>query len=82
MHGEKDTIVPFVGGVGSSDPDFTWLDFDSTKKVWQENNAQDAPVEIVTYPENGHQWNDWRLFNIWHKTPEASTRTMKFFDSL
>lgn len=82
MHGEKDTIVPFNGGVGSSDPDFDWLPFDKTKSVWQQLNEGKAETKIITYPENAHKWDGWRIVNIWHKRPNASIQAINFFDSL
>ena len=81
MHGEQDKIVPFEGGVGASDPDFTWLPFDDTQRTWTEANGDKAITEIQLYPENGHVWNDWRLKRFWHRVPEASRRTVNFFDS-
>ena len=82
MHGESDTTVPFFGGVGSSDPDFSWLDFETTKEFWKKNNGQAAPVNVETYPNLKHHWNDWRLLNVWHRKPQASVKVIDFFSNL
>ena len=79
MHGEKDHIVPFGGGTGSSDPDFTWLPFSETKKRWEAVNLDAAPTKIKLYPNNGHSWDDWRIVSIWNKTPQASQDIFSFF---
>jgi len=81
MHGEKDKIVPFDGGPGSSDPDFQWLKFSQTKKTWEQINNSKAATRILTYSDDRHQWHDWRLFNFWHKKPEASIEVIAFFES-
>lgn len=80
IHGEKDTIVPYSGGIGSSDPDFTWLDFSKTAKVWQTVNGSEAETKIITHPEDGHKWHDWRLLNIWNKKPQGTKDVVEFFN--
>jgi len=81
MHGEEDTIVPFNGGPGSSDPNFSWIEFEQSKESWKQVNGADAPTKTLTYAEDGHEWHDWRLFNFWHKEPQASIEVVAFFDS-
>lgn len=80
MHGEKDTIVPFNGGVGSSDPDFNWLSFADTKQTWAQVNNQKAEVKVQTYREDGHVWHGWRLFKFWTQKPAASRDVVGFFN--
>ncbi len=82
MHGKQDTIVPFNGGVGSSDPDFTWLSHEDTLKTWLDINKGIEKTNEVTYVEDGHKWHGWRIANIWHKVPEASKEVAAFFNSL
>ncbi len=81
MHGEKDTIVPFSGGTGSSDPDFVWLEFSETRKAWEAVNGEGAETDVITFPDNGHKWDGWRIANFWHRKPNASIQSVKFFDS-
>ncbi len=81
MHGEKDTIVPFGGGPGSSDPDFEWMEFGQTRNSWEQSNGSKATTKVLTYPTDGHVWHDWRLFNFWHKKPDASIEVVAFFES-
>lgn len=81
IHGKKDATIPYGGGSGN-DPNFNWLDFETTKTVWQKNNGDQAPVETIVHEEGTHEWNDWRILNIWHRVAEASGRTVEFFDGL
>ena len=80
MHGEQDKTVPFNGGAKPSDPDFDWLSFDSTKKAWLEANTDQVETEVKTFPGDGHQWHDWRLFNFWHKQPTGSQQVIEFIN--
>lgn len=41
-----------------------------------------APLVIRTDLNNGHQWPDWRLFNIWHKHSSGSQYILDFLYSL
>ncbi len=82
MHGTADTIVPFNGGVGSSDPDFDWTTFEHTRRTWEDANGDSQPVEVHVYEGLGHAWKGWRLFQPWRKRPEASRQIMSFFESV
>jgi poly(3-hydroxybutyrate) depolymerase len=82
IHGEKDTIIPYHGGVGSSDKSFSWLSFEETTRAWAGVNGQTAPTTIITYKDIGHQWKDWRTVNFWSKRPASSTRIVDFLSSL
>lgn len=82
MHGEQDDRVTYSGGAGPSDPDFAWLPFSETVAVWREANGNTAPTKVISYPDDAHQWHDWRLINFWHKQPEASKEVMRFFTGL
>lgn len=81
LHGEKDEIVPIEGGVGSTDPDFNWLSFQETLSAWQAVNGTTTRTESITYPEDTHQWHNWRILNVWNKQPKASQEIIKFFDN-
>ena len=82
MHGEKDKIVPFNGGPGSSDPDFVWLDFAQTQTTWESVNGSEATTKVITYENDKHQWHGWRLANFWHRKTDASQEAMNFFSNL
>jgi len=43
MHGDKDTTVPYGGGVGSSDANFTWLSFEQSRNRWTTVNKSSDP---------------------------------------
>lgn len=79
LHGEKDLIVPFGGGVGSSDSDFMWLSFQDTLTAWNKVNGTEAEVRAKTYESDGHIWHDWRIVRFWHKQPDASKEIISFF---
>ena len=83
VHGRQDKIVPMQGGPGSSDPDFVWLPFSEMKSSWESaNQSTNAPIKEYIYEEDGHKWHGWRIFNFWHKKPEASQKAVQFFESL
>ncbi len=79
-HGEKDTTVPFNGGVGGSDPDFTWISFTDTVGVWKDVNGDSVETKTIMHKDDAHSWHDWRLFNFWHRTPEGSRDVVEFFN--
>lgn len=81
MHGEKDERVSYSGGAKDSDPEFDWLSFEETKAVWQKVNADKGVTKVITYPDNKHEWDDWRLLNVWNKKPNASREVINFFYS-
>ncbi len=81
MHGEQDTIVPYDGGVGSSDPDFTWITFSETTEIWKTLNADAANTKVIIYPDDGHTWHNWRILNSWNHSPKASEEIIQYFDS-
>jgi len=81
MHGEQDTRVTFEGGASPGDPEFVWKSHEQTVEAWQAINGADIETKVITYPNDGHKWHDWRLLNIWHKTPQASIETANFFSS-
>jgi len=78
MHGEKDTRVAFTGGASDFDPEFVWLSFGDTVEAWERVNAGNVPTQKIIYPNNAHQWDDWRLLNIWHRQPNASKEVAQF----
>ena len=82
MHGRQDKTVSFSGGVTGGDPDFSWLSFSETERVWKENNGSQSPISTIIYPETGHSWKGWRIANFWHSRTEASEESIKFFDNL
>jgi polyhydroxybutyrate depolymerase len=82
IHGEKDTVVPFYGGNGSSDPEFNWLSHQDTLETWNMLNGSDTVTEEILYKEDGHKWHGWRLLNIWTKKPKASKNVVMFFNGL
>lgn len=41
-----------------------------------------AELQVVSYPNNGHTWPDWRIANFWHRHPEGSQRVANFFKSI
>jgi len=83
MHGERDTLVPYAGGPGSSDPSIVWLGFAATRRVWEAVNGPSATLtRVLTYPEDGHQWHDWRLADVWHGKPAASLELRRFLDDV
>ncbi len=82
MHGTADKTVLFNGGASIENPDFDWLAFSETKKVWEQVNKNIAPVEAIRYDNMGHQWPGWRLFNFWNKTTEGSKKAVNFFNKL
>lgn len=81
MHGEKDTRVSFSGGSSNDDPEFDWKSHTDTVAAWTATNQESAETKAITYPEDKHQWHDWRLFNIWHKKPAASVEVARFFNN-
>lgn len=80
VHGKKDRTVPYGGGSGFSDKSFKWLSFEQTKSVWEDANRDSAEVRVEVFPDNGHEWADWRIYNIWHTTPSLSRQVVGFFD--
>lgn len=82
MHGKKDTIIPFEGGLGAKDPDFRWRSFDEMTTVWKNVNGDAVRTKVVVHADDGHKWHDWRLLNLWHKETEGSKEVVRFFDSL
>jgi len=43
MHGTKDITVPYGGGVGGSDPSFTWQSFAESRTRWTTINKSSLP---------------------------------------
>ena len=39
----------------------------------------DALVRSVIYPNLGHQWDDWRIGQLWRRTPRGSKLVTSFF---
>jgi len=42
----------------------------------------DALVRSVIYPNLGHQWDDWRLGQLWRRTPRGSKLVVSFFEDI
>lgn len=79
VHGRNDRIVPFQGGAGSSDQSFSWKSAEVTAELWRSTNG--AQAEVATYwHDGGHEWPDWRTYNVWNRKPSTSVRTALFFD--
>ena len=60
-----------------------------TKIIEQSNNREitdytecDALVRSVIYPKLGHQWDDWRIGQIWRRTPKGTKLVVSFFEEI
>jgi polyhydroxybutyrate depolymerase len=88
IHGKLDTIVPYGGGAGSSDSEFYWRSFQESEQVWREINqcelrdGCEVPTETVVYPETGHAWPGWRIWQLWRRQTSASDHIAQFLNSL
>lgn len=81
MHGQLDKTVPINGGTKLGEPDFEWLPLSTTEKAWQQVNAKTAAVKVITEPDIGHQWADWRILSFWHRQSRASRQVVNFFNN-
>lgn len=60
-----------------------------TKIIEQSNTREiidyegcDALVRSVIYPNLGHQWDDWRIGQLWRRTPSGSKLVVSFFEDI
>ena len=42
----------------------------------------DSLVRSVIYPNLGHQWDDWRVGQLWRRTPRGSKLVVSFFENV
>ena len=82
MHGKNDRVVPYRGGSGKTDPDFRWLGFAHTCDVWKSINGDVAQTNVISYDDNGHEWDGWRIAKFWRRAPAASVEVVSFFRSI
>lgn len=81
IHGKQDKTIPINGGDGS-DPDFKWLSFKNTTRVWEQVNDSSVQTKQIINEDAGHQWKDWRIFKPWHTKNKTSLQVIEFFNSI
>lgn len=62
---------------------------EETKTVEKMSNREiidyvgcDALVRSVVYPNLGHQWDGWRIGQLWRRTPRGSKLVVSFFEEI
>ena len=60
-----------------------------TKIIEQSNTREiidykgcNALVRSVIYPNLGHQWDNWRIGQLWRRTPRGSKLVVSFFENI